>query len=177
MPEYSYRHPGPGYDGQAEMVRWFSYWLKDDDQYSDIINEPDITLFMRTSLTTGNYRYESQWPIAGQQIRRMFISSEQRLPENVDEKEKDSIAIDTLEYRPWIGFEAGDSWGISLKDQRLFDEHCLVYDSSPVNASIEIAGFVNVSLQVKHHTNWPFPIACIIVGQCYCSSSPLDCTS
>jgi len=74
MPEYSNRNPGPSYDGKAEMVRWFNYWLKDDSQHSDILEEPDITLFIRTSLTTGTYRYESQWPIVRQHIRRMFMS-------------------------------------------------------------------------------------------------------
>ncbi|CAM4797759.1 unnamed protein product [Rotaria magnacalcarata] len=63
MPEFSTRNPGPGYDGTAEMIRWFNHWLKDNDDSDDILNEPDITLFVRTSLTTGTYRYESHWPI------------------------------------------------------------------------------------------------------------------
>ncbi|CAF3369485.1 unnamed protein product [Rotaria sp. Silwood1] len=150
MPEYSDRNPGPGYDGKAEMVRWFSYWLKDDDQNKDIRDEPDITLFMRTSLTTGNYRYEPQWPITRRQIRRLFMCSGQRLVEQAKEKKEGTIDVDTLEYRPWIGFEAEDWWGSSLRDQRPFDEHCLTYDSNLVNETIEIAGFVDVSLQVKH---------------------------
>src|SRR5271163_2002709 len=79
MPEDSDRNPGPGFDGKAEMVRWFSHWLKDDNQHSDIVDEPDITLFIRTSLTTGTYRYESQWPIDRQQIRRMFMNKGQKL--------------------------------------------------------------------------------------------------
>ncbi|CAF1147732.1 unnamed protein product [Rotaria sordida] len=149
MPEYSYRNPGPGYDGKAELVRWFNYWLKDDDQYSDILDEPDITLFMRTSLTTGNYRYEPKWPIARQRIRRMFMYSKQRLVEKVEEKKEGTIDVDTLEYQPWIGFEAEDWWGSSLRDQRPFDEHCLIYDSDLINESMEIAGFVEASLQVS----------------------------
>ncbi len=56
--------------------------------------------------------------------------------------------VDALEYRPWIGFEAGMWWSSLTGDQRPFDEHCLIYESDPVDETIEIVGFVNVSLQV-----------------------------
>ena len=79
MPEYSNRNPGPGFDGKAEMVRWFSYCLKDGNQHSDIVDESDITLFIRTSLTTGTYQYESEWPIARQQIHRMYMTKGRKL--------------------------------------------------------------------------------------------------
>lgn len=151
MPEYSHRHRGPGYDGKAEMVRWFNYWLKDDVDKDDIMDEPDITLFMRTSLNNGSYRYESQWPIARRQIHRMFMTHGKKLLKQTENKEFDSNDVDTLEYQPWIGHEAGDWWGVSDSDQRPFDEHCLVYDSDVIQEPIEIAGFVNVSLQVRKH--------------------------
>jgi predicted acyl esterase len=150
MPEYSQHIPSAAYDGKAEMVRWFSYWLKDDDQYRDIIDEPDITLFIRTSLTTGSYRYELEWPIARGQTHRMILSSGQRLLDQIEEIKKDSIDVDTLQYKQWIGFEAEDWWGVSFRDQSLFDQDCLIYNSDPVNRTLEIAGFVNVSLQVVH---------------------------
>ena len=151
MPQYSSRIPSSAYDGQAEMVRWFSYWLKDDDRHSDLLNEPDITLYMRTSLTTGSYRYEPQWPIARRQTRRMLMRTGQRLVEQVEKNNEDSASVDTLKYRAWIGFEAEDWWGVSFRDQRPFDAHCLVYNSDPVNEPIEIAGFVEVSLLVRHN--------------------------
>jgi predicted acyl esterase len=157
MPEDSNCDSGLGFDGKAEMVRWFSHWLKDDNQYSDIVDEPDITLFIRTSLTTGTYRYEPQWPIARQQIRRMFMSKEQKLVQQIPvssstttihEESGNKIDVDTLEYRSWIGFEAGVWWGSFTDDQRSFDDHCLIYDSDSLNETIEIVGFVQVSLQV-----------------------------
>jgi uncharacterized protein len=156
MPEYSNRNPGPGFDSKAEMVRWFSHWLKDDNQNSDIIDEPDITFFIRTSLTTGIYRYESQWPIARQQIRRMFMRKGQKLVEQTvasssttaEENRGSNRDVDILEYRPWIGFEGGVWLGGLAGDQRVFDKDSLVYESDLVNESIEIIGFVKVSLQV-----------------------------
>ncbi|CAF3555506.1 unnamed protein product, partial [Rotaria sp. Silwood2] len=150
MPEYSNRHPGPGFDGKAEMVRWFNYWLKDDNENSDIISEPDITLFIRTSLTTGTYRYESQCPITRQRIHRMFMSKGQKLVEQVattEEERGKNNDVNTLEYRPWIGFEGGAWLGGLTGDQRSFDKYCLIYESDLIEEKIEIAGFVTVSLQ------------------------------
>ncbi|CAF3763545.1 unnamed protein product [Rotaria socialis] len=149
MPDASHRNPGPGYDGKAEMVRWFNHWLKDNDETNDIMDEPDITLFMRTSLTTGAYRYESEWPITRRKIQRMFISSGKKLIEKIGEDTAAMSDIDTLEYRPWVGFEGGEWWGSATIDQRPFDEYCLVYDSDLVDNTIEIAGYVDVSLQVS----------------------------
>jgi predicted acyl esterase len=152
MPEYSNRNPGPGFDGKAEMVRWFNHWLRDGNKNSDIMNEPKITLFIRTSLTTGTYRYESQWPITRQRTRRMFMSKGQKLveqPSIMTEEGRNNLDVDTLEYRPWIGFEGGAWLGGLTGDQQSFDKDCLVYDSHFIEENIEIVGFVNVSLQVN----------------------------
>jgi predicted acyl esterase len=66
----------------------------------------------------------------------------------IHEESGNKIDVDTLEYRPWIGFEAGVWWGSFTDDQRSFDDHCLIYDSDSLNETIEIVGFVQVSLQV-----------------------------
>lgn len=148
MPESSNRNPGPGFDGKAEMVRWFDYWLKDEyeDDDCNILNEPDITLFIRKSLTKGFYRYERHWPVPRQQIQRLFMSNEQKL---VQELQENDTLVDTLEYRPGIGYEGGSWLGGLTGDQRSFDKDCLIYESDLIDKSIEIVGFVNVSLQVK----------------------------
>jgi predicted acyl esterase len=151
MPEYTNRNPGPGFDSKAEMVRWFNYWLKDDNENDAILNEPDITLFIRTSFTTGIYRYEPQWPIPRQRTRRMYMAKDRMLTEQVPstiEETRNNDHVDTLEYRPWIGFEGGLWLGGLTENQQPFDEYCLVYQSDPVNETVEIVGFVNVSLQV-----------------------------
>jgi predicted acyl esterase len=156
MPEDK-RNPGPGFDGKAEMVRWFNHWLRDENETSSMVSEPDITLFVRTSLTTGAYRYESQWPIARQQIRRMFMSEGKKLVEQAvtlsttraGEASDNNSVVDTLEYRPWIGYEGGAWLGGLTGDQRPFDKDCLVYESDLIVEKTEIVGFVKVSLQVK----------------------------
>ena len=148
FPENIYRHPGPSYDGRPEMVRWFNHWLKDDYvDKDDLLNEPDITLFIRTNLTMGNYRYEPEWPIPRQQTRRMFMSNEQKLVEYLPKSRSDHN-IDVLEYKSWVGFEGGQWWGSLVGDQRPFDKYCLIYQSEIVQETTELIGFVNVSLQV-----------------------------
>ena len=146
MPEHNLRNPGPGFDGKGDMIRWFNYWLKDDNT-TDIYSEPDLTFFIRTSLTTGFYRYELEWPISRQKTTRMFFSKEQKLSEK---ENQNKIEFDTLVYRPWIGLEGGTWWGSITGDQRSFDEYCLVYQSEIINEPIEIIGFVNISLQVEY---------------------------
>ena len=148
MPEYANRNPGPGFDSKAEMVRWFNYWLKDESDKDEILNEPDITLFIRTGLTTGIYRYEPQWPIPRQRTRRMYMNKDRMLTaqENMSDG---NDSVHTLEYRPWIGFESGLWLGGLTGDQKPFDEDCLVYESDPFNETMEIVGFINVSLEVS----------------------------
>ncbi|CAF3694983.1 unnamed protein product [Rotaria sp. Silwood1] len=152
MPENTNRNPGPGFDSMAEMVRWFNYWLNDKNKNNDILNEPDITLFIRTNLTAGNYRYESEWPIPRQRIRRMYMNKGRILTEQaISDTENECVNnhVDTLKYRPWIGFEGGLWLGGLTGDQQPFDEDCLVYQTDPIHETIEIVGFVNVSLQVS----------------------------
>lgn len=144
MPEYSSRNPGPGFDGRGDMIRWFNYWLKDDNT-SDILDEPDLTLFIRTSLTTGFYRYEPEWPIPRQQRHRMYLSKGQKLSEK---ENNNTNEINIVEYRPWIGFKGGIWWGSTLGDQQAFDRDCLIHQSEKIEERLEVVGFVNISLQV-----------------------------
>ncbi|CAF1046812.1 unnamed protein product [Rotaria sordida] len=152
MPENTNRNPGPGFDSMDEMIRWFNYWLKDNNRNNDILNEPDITLFIRRNLTTGSYRYEPQWTIPRQRIKRMYMNKGQILSEQgistVEEKYVNN-KVDTLEYRSWIGFEGGRWLDGLTGDQRLFDENCLVNQTDPIQETIKIIDFVNVSLQVS----------------------------
>jgi predicted acyl esterase len=106
MPENANRNPGPGFDSKAEMVRWFNHWLKDDNDNDDIVNEPNITLFIRTSLMNGIYRYELQWPIPRQQVRRLYMIRGRRLteqmPSTLKEKSNNKNNVEILEYRPLV---------------------------------------------------------------------------
>lgn len=170
MPDAVNRHPGPGFDSKAEMVRWFNHWLGDASQDSDIISEPDLTLFIRSSLTTGTYRYEPRWPIPELQTRRMYISKGQKLTEKAPPSAAESETnrkVDILEYRPWIGFEGGLWLGGLTEDQRPFDEYCLVYQSDPIEETVEVVGFVNVSLQVRIHTRSTMSYISMETGEYY----------
>jgi len=57
---------------------------------------------------------------------------------------------DELLYKPSVGTEASGSvmwWGDWAPDQKVADAQSLVYDSEPLEASIEILGFPAVELQ------------------------------
>ena len=166
-----------------EAEKEISYSLMDvymsnvGNKTNDILNEPDITLFIRTNLTTGHYRYESQWPIARQRTRRMYMASGRRLTEELfptTQATRNNIRVDVLEYRPWIGFESGMWLGGVTGDQRSLDEFCLVYQSDPINKTIEVVGFINVSLQVESESTLSFLCFSINEGQFYCSIGSLD---
>ncbi len=175
MPENVNRNPGPGFDSKAEMVRWFNYWLKDENENDDILVEPDITLFIRTSLTTGTYRYEPQWPIPRQRTRRIYMTKDRILTEQIPSiivEKIDNNNVHVLEYRPWIGFEGGLWLGGLTGNQQPFDEFCLVYQSDPVNETIEIVGFVNVSLQVWIRSSTSFSN---IISQIFSENDTREC--
>ncbi|CAF1203449.1 unnamed protein product, partial [Didymodactylos carnosus] len=149
MPEDN--QPGPGYDGNSEIVAWFDYWLKGQD--TNILNEPDVTLFIRnTSLPPsarsenipGEWRYET-WPVEHSHLKRFYLTDGNGLSFS----EQNESRVNELVYKPWIGVESGALWGDLSGDQSPYDKDCLVYDSGILNESVEIVGFVRVSLQVS----------------------------
>ncbi len=54
-----------------------------------------------------------------------------------------------LAYSPGYGFEAGYWWGDPTGDLRPADAGSLVYDSAPLTAAMEIAGFPRVRLRAR----------------------------
>ncbi|CAF1123380.1 unnamed protein product [Didymodactylos carnosus] len=137
--------PGPGFDGKSDMVSWFDYWLKGHD--TGILAEPDLTLFIRNGTSAGEYRYYDHWPLNKMKSKRFFMMKNKKLEDTTSSW---VMSSDKLEYKPWIGFEAGYWWGSSIDlDQSKYDRDCLVYESDVLQYAIEIIGYVNVSLQVS----------------------------
>lgn len=128
------------------MIRWFNYWLRDNYNDTSIMSEPDFVLFIRTSLTTGFYRYETEWPIRRQRQHRMYMSVNNRMVEAKPVSSRKDT--DVLDYHPCIGFEVMSAMDGFPIDQKPFDDDSLIYDSEPIASSMELVGFVNVSLQV-----------------------------
>ena len=110
-------------------------------------------------------------------VQQVHVSSSTTTTTTIDEENGNKSDIDTLEYRPWIGFEAGVWWDSLTSDQQPFDDYCLIYDSDPVHETSEIVGFVKVSLLVLKVTQFHLFTIHVSVGQRNCSSCALGCTS
>ncbi len=141
--------PGPTYEWRHEAVRWFNHWLRSED--TGIMQEPRLALFVRDYVapdaalktTPGHWRYED-WPIARTRWTRLYLDGRHEL-----RAKPGAPAAHRLAYSPGYGFEAGYWWGDPTGDLRPADAGSLVYDSAPVKAAMEIAGFPRVRLRAR----------------------------
>lgn len=96
----------------------------------------------------GYWRVDSLWPLRDGSIDTFFISSGESLNPTPDYPGQN----DRLKYRPSSGVEASGSvmwWGDWAPDQRIADQHCLMYRSSPMESDLEIAGFPKVQMMTS----------------------------
>ena len=141
--------PGPGYEWRDRAVRWWDHWLKGKD--TGMLREPRLALFVRSghppndTLTTtpGTWRFED-WPIARTRWRALYLAAGGVLADR-----RPARGVDSLRYRPEFGMAAGDWWGDPTGDMRGDDAGSLVYDTAPLQAAEEIAGFPRVALTVS----------------------------
>ncbi len=144
--------PGPTYEWRHEAVRWFDHWLRGVD--TGIMKEPRLALFVRDYVapdaalkaTPGHWRYED-WPIARTRWTRLYAGGRHELRSTTSAQ-----AVHRLAYLPGYGFEAGYWWGDPTGDLRPADAGSLVYDSSPLTAAMEVAGFPRVRLRARADT-------------------------
>ncbi len=59
-------------EGKIEMLRWFDYWLKGIN--TGIMDEPPINLCVRTSVSTCDWRFENEWPLARTRFTKYYLS-------------------------------------------------------------------------------------------------------
>jgi predicted acyl esterase len=153
--------PAPQMEWRHEAVRWFDHWLKDVD--TGILEEPRFAVYVRdwhppgpgVEEIPGHWRWEEGWPIERSTSKTFYAESEHGLSPNPTAE-----ATHSLSYKPSIGLEGGGPvmwWGSMPPDQQSMDDHCLVYDSQPLDAPLEILGFpqalLNVSTDVSR-ANW-----------------------
>ncbi len=141
--------PGPTYEWRHEAVRWFNHWLRGED--TGMMQEPRLALFVRDYVapdaalktTPGHWRYED-WPIARTRWTRLYAGGRHELRATPG-----APGVHRLAYSPGYGFEAGYWWGDPTGDLRPADAGSLVYDSAPMTAALEIAGFPRVRLRAR----------------------------
>lgn len=150
--------PGPTIEWRHEALRWWDYWLK--GQETGIMNEPRVAVYMRDwykpdlhlQIIPGKWRNEEAWPPKDLKSQTLFMSH----PHKLAAKES-APSIDSLEYLPSSGIEAGLWWGDLTGDQKNYDAKSLVYDSESLETEIAILGFPELELHVAasaKQANW-----------------------
>ncbi|MBV8340217.1 MAG: CocE/NonD family hydrolase [Candidatus Eremiobacteraeota bacterium] len=159
--------PGPQIGFLQEMLRWWDYWLKGVD--TGVMDEPILRTWMTESVKPashhevlpGRWVAESSWPSLAVRPQRLFLT---------DEGLRDAAAPLTARAvcspqtvgtcsGNWVPFGRGrDQAG----DQREDDVRSLVFETPPLDASIEILGAAVVTLDVASDR----PIANLAVRLC-----------
>jgi putative CocE/NonD family hydrolase len=138
--------PGPSIGFLQEALRWWDYWLKGID--TGIMDEPMFRAWMQDSVTPepqyevrpGRWVAESAWPSPRIEHRRLALDAGGFLvPRGAAEKRLE------INSPPATGITSGD-WcafgraGEMPTDQRADDGRALIFDSEPLEASVEILG-------------------------------------
>ncbi len=162
--DHAYPHaawPEPSIEWRVEAVRWFDHWLKGED--TGILEEPDFAVYVRDyyapdpmiAEVPGRWRWEDGWPIERTDWQDWHLQADHRLGSDPGDS-----ASHELEYKPSIGLEGGGPtmwWGSVTPDQQPMDDHSLVYDSEPLEESLEILGHPLAKLMVSAsapRANW-----------------------
>jgi putative CocE/NonD family hydrolase len=159
--------PGPNIDYLNEMVRWFSYWLNDED--TGIMDEPPVTVFVQNysrpnrlrDFTKGFWRNENSWPPKRMKELPLYIEKSelvQTIPGD--------IGPDSYEHNPVTGSWASGPWPYSQLiryvfpgDQRHEDALGLVYDTPVLKDDCEILGRPKAVLFVSSTAEVTFFVA------------------
>ncbi len=138
--------PGPHLDLVPELIRWFSRWLRDDDNGVD--GEPPIQVFVRRStrpepdlaLVRGGWRHEPGWPLA--RARELVLRPSS--PTGTD-----TIRIEgDVGTAAWISCAGRLPWG-QPTDQRADDARSAAYDWELPDGELEVLGHARVRLTLS----------------------------
>jgi putative CocE/NonD family hydrolase len=144
--------PGPRIDHLHEMVRFYDYWLKGID--NGIMDEPSISIYVQhfdtpaaeRKLTSGEWRFEREWPLPTPAVRQFYLGEAMTLQDAPPAAEQ---AVD-YEYNPTVGttfgmFSAGSPL-VTPVDQRLEDAYSTSWTSPPLEEALEILGHPHAAL-------------------------------
>jgi hypothetical protein len=167
---HAYPHfalPGPQIGFLQETLRWWNYWLKGVD--TGVMDEPMLRVWMTESMQPAPYREtlpgrwvaEQSWPPSGIALRRLFLT------EDGLRTEGRLVTARAVCSPQTVGQHAGEwcPFGLSpdqAGDQREDDFRSLIFDTSPLEESIEILGAAIVTLNITSDR----PIANLAVRLC-----------
>jgi putative CocE/NonD family hydrolase len=153
---HAYPHfamPGPQIGFLQEALRWWDHWLKGID--TGVMREPMLRAWMMQSVPPathhderpGRWIAEAAWPAPGIVPRRWFFT-EQGLSDRASELTPRDVCSPQDVGRAagsWCPFGRGQD---DAGDQREDDARSLVFESAPLDDTIEILGAPIVTLDV-----------------------------
>jgi len=154
---HAYPHfalPGPQIGFLQEALRWWDHWLKDID--TGLMNEPMLRAWMTDSVRPaafhqelpGRWIAEPSWPSPHIRIRCLHLTDAGLLPTPALLTQRHVCSPLTVGKQggAWCPFGRGDD---QAGDQRDDDARSLVFDTAPLDASIEILGAPILTLDLS----------------------------
>ena len=149
--------PGPAIGFLQEVVRWWDHWLKGKD--TGLMEEPMLRAWMQDSISPepsyadrpGRWVAEDSWPSPAIEHRRYHLR--RHGIEQGDAKDEPGHDV-TLQSPLSVGMFAG-KWASYAAtpdlpfDQREEDGGALVYETDPLQETMEIFGLPSVSFEVS----------------------------
>ncbi len=142
--------PGPGIGFQQEALRWWDHWLKGID--NGVEQAPQLRFWMQEyqeprdalEYRSGYWSSELAWPSANITEKELFLSRD-RL-ESTRNTDTEGAAVP---FALKVGAAAGDTGyfgraGGLPTDQQEDDDHCLIFETDPLEAPLEILGSVQL---------------------------------
>jgi hypothetical protein len=135
--------PGPHIDLVPELARWFSRWLRDEQNGID--EEPPLAVFVRRSTRPapdlaemrGEWRSEPTWP--AERLRRQALRPKGTGVDHIDVAGDVGVAA-------WISCAGKPPWTLP-DDQREDDARSLTYDW-PLEDDLEILGHPRLRINI-----------------------------
>jgi putative CocE/NonD family hydrolase len=167
---HAYPHfalPGPQIGFLQDMLRWWDHWLKGAE--TGVMDEPMVRAWMTDSVKPAPYHEtlpgrwvaEPSWPPPESKPHRLFLTDDGLRPERAPLAARAVCSPQTVgkDAGSWCPFgRAADQAG----DQRADDARSLVFETPPLDKTIEILGAAVVTLEIASDR----PIANIAVRLC-----------
>jgi len=153
---HAYPHfafPGPQIGFLQEMLRWWDYWLKGID--TGVMDDPILRAWITESVKPatrhdtlpGRWVGEPSWPSPGIKPSRLFLTNEGLREANAPLTPRSVCSPQTVGKcaGDWVPFGRGHD---QAGDQQEDDMRSLVFDTPPLDKSIEILGAPIVTLDL-----------------------------
>jgi hypothetical protein len=143
-------------DFEAEVHRWFDYWLKGID--NSIMKEPPIYYYVMGTSKKDAWQTCNQWPLANQKLTRFYFSEGKTgsvasindgflRPEPPGQKDgADAYTVDysttSGKYSRWYAV----NWPRNYPNMKANDEKALTFTTPPLKSDTEVTGHPGVNL-------------------------------